>query len=171
MRRLSLVVGTALVFTLVATLVVFNACNKDVCKTLICKNNGVCRDGRCKCAQGFEGANCETKMYEKFIGTYDGKYRCNGLAEESITNIISPGDKPNTLTIHDIFAIDLITKATIDLEHPERLTLDSQTVGDFTYEGNGYIVGRYLTIFVQQRNNTTGDINSCVYNAIKYIKP
>jgi hypothetical protein len=171
MRRLSVIFGTVLVFMLSATLVVFNACNKDVCKTLICKNNGVCRDGRCKCALGFEGANCETKMYEKFIGTYDGKYRCNGLAEQTITNIISPGDKPNTLTIHDIFAINLITKATISAEHPEQLVLEPQTVGNYTYEGNGDIVGRYLTIFVQQKDIQSGAINSCVYNAIKYIKP
>lgn len=171
MRKISLITGTALMVLLTCTLVVFNACNKDTCKSLVCKNNSVCRDGRCKCAEGFEGVNCETKMYEKFIGTYDGKYRCNGLAEETITNIITPGSKPNTITIHDIFAIDLLTNATIDPEHTERITLQSQTVGDFTYEGNGDIVGRYMTIFIQQRHNPTGNINSCVYNAIKYVKP
>jgi hypothetical protein len=171
MKRFSLIAGTVLVFLSVCTLVVFNACNKDVCKTLVCKNNGVCRDGRCKCATGFEGVNCDTKLYEKFIGTYDGKYRCNGLAEATITNIVSPGDQPNTITIHDIFAIGLLTKATVDPEHTEKITLETQTVGNYTYEGNGYVDGRYLTIFVMQKNNTDQTYNSCVYNAIKYIKP
>ncbi|MBL7771587.1 MAG: calcium-binding EGF-like domain-containing protein [Chitinophagaceae bacterium] len=171
MKRLSLIAGTFLVFMSICSLVLFNACNHDACKNLVCKNNGVCRDERCKCANGFEGVNCETKVYEKFIGTYDGKYRCNGIAEVTITNIISPGDQPNKITIHDIFAIGLLTNATIDLEHTEKIELESQTVGNYTYEGNGYINGRYLTIFVMQKNNTDNTYNSCVYNAIKYIKP
>jgi hypothetical protein len=171
MRRFTTILGTAFLFFFTSALVLLNACNQDTCKTLICKNNGVCRDGRCKCASGFEGANCETKMYEKFIGTYDGKYRCNGTTEETITTIVTPGDKPDNFTIHDIFAIDLDTKAIIDQEHSERFYLVSQTVGDYKYEGQGDIVGRYMTIFIQETYIPDGTIHSCVYNAIKYIKP
>ena len=171
MRRISLIFGTSLIFLLTVSSVLFNACNKDTCKSLICKNNGVCRDGRCKCAAGFEGVNCETKMYEKFIGTYDGVIRCNGITEQTITSIVSPGDKPDVITIHDIFEIGLVSRATVDPEHTENILLDSQTVGDYTYFGHGDIVGNYITIFTQKKHNPTGTINSCVYNAIKYIKP
>lgn len=171
MRRIPLILSSILFFFLCTALVMFNACNTDTCKDLICKNNGVCRDGRCRCAAGFEGVNCDTKMYEKFIGTFDGQYHCNGLPASSITNIISPGSTPNTMTIHDIFEIGLLTNATVDLEHSDQITLETQTVGDYVYEGQGKIDGRYLTIFVQQYNKVDSTYNSCIYNGIKYIKP
>lgn len=168
MRRLSIIVSTTILFFTLASAVVFNACTKDLCKDLICKNNGVCRDGRCKCGLGYEGVNCEYKMYEKFVGTWDGSYRCNGLIPELITNIIAPGDKPNTVVIYDIFLQGTSINATVDLE---KITIETQNVGDVTYTGNGYIEGKYITIFIEQKNVVTGQVNSCVYNATKFTQP
>ena len=32
----------------------FVSCN-DPCSDVVCKNNGICRDGGCVCADGFDG--------------------------------------------------------------------------------------------------------------------
>lgn len=168
MRRFSIIVSTTVLFFIMASAVVFNACTKDLCKDLICKNNGVCRDGRCKCGLGYEGVNCEYKMYEKFIGTWDGTYRCNGSVPETITNIIAPGDKPNAIVIYDIFNQGTAINATVDLE---KINIEAQNIGSFTFSGNGYVEGNYITIFIEQKNVVSGVTNSCVYNATKFTQP
>lgn len=168
MRRFKIIVSTSILFFTMAFAVVFNACTKDLCDDLICKNNGVCRDGRCKCGLGYEGVNCEYKMYEKFVGTWDGSYRCNGLVPDLITNIIAPGDKPNAIVIYDIFDQGTAINATVDLE---KILIETQVVGDNTFSGNGRIEGKYITVFIEQKNVITGQVNSCVYNATKFTQP
>ncbi len=168
MRRLSIILSTVVAFVVIAFTVVFTACNSDPCKNLICKNNGICRDGRCKCASGFEGPNCSTRMYEKFIGTWDGSFRCNGSEPEIITNIIAPGEKPNEIQIYDIFIQGVSIKGVVELD---KVLIDSQTMGDFTYSGNGYIEGKYITLYITKKDNTNQNLFSCVYNATKFVQP
>ena len=35
------------------------SCKKDKCNGLVCQNGGSCEDGKCQCATGFSGTNCE----------------------------------------------------------------------------------------------------------------
>jgi len=44
-------------------------CN-DKCKKVECLNNGICVEGTCDCATGFEGTDCAALSRDKFIGTY-----------------------------------------------------------------------------------------------------
>lgn len=53
------------------------SCEKDSCTTLKCKNGGTCADNFCRCPAGFEGAECEIKTAQKFIGKWPGLVRCN----------------------------------------------------------------------------------------------
>ena len=82
----------------------FVSCN-DPCTDVVCKNNGICRDGGCVCADGFDGPLCEFKAYEKFIGTWDGSYRCNGGLPLARTMIIAAGVAPNEIKIYNLFHI------------------------------------------------------------------
>jgi hypothetical protein len=168
MRRITLILTTMMLFFIAASSVVFHACTKDPCDKIICKNNGVCRDGHCKCATGFEGPNCETKMYEKYIGTWDGTYRCNGLIPETVTLIIAPGASANTMSIYNLFAQNQAMEATVDID---KVTIADQIAGNTTYSGNGYIDGKYLTLYIEQKDNLTGATNSCVYNGTKFTQP
>lgn len=167
MKQIKVIFATAVIFLLSSTAIVFNACNQDPCKDIICKNNGVCRDGVCKCALGFEGPFCATKMYEKFIGTFDGYYRCNGLVPKLRTLVVAPEPQPNRVAIYHIFEnTDDVMYATINVE---KITLDTQTVGNYVYSGNGYINGLDITLFVQQLNLTDSVFNTCTYNGNKFI--
>jgi hypothetical protein len=168
MSKIKIILSTVSIFILFATGVVFNACTKDPCKKIICRNDGICRDGRCKCTPGFEGVNCELKMFEKFIGTWDGYYRCNGNPAIIITNVVAPGTKPNKIEIYNLFNQNVNILADVDVE---KINIPSQTIGNITYSGTGDITGKYVTLFIQQYNNTTFDLTSCVYNATKYSTP
>ena len=167
MKQFKVIFATVVVFLLSSTAIVFNACNQDPCKDIICKNDGVCRDGVCKCALGFEGPFCATKMYEKFIGTFDVYYRCNGLEPKLRTLVVAPEPQANRVAIYHIFVnTDDVMYATINVE---KITLDAQTVGNYVYSGNGYINGLDITLFVQQLNLTDSVFNTCTYNGNKFI--
>lgn len=55
------------------------SCEKDSCTTLKCKNGGTCADNFCRCPTGYEGAECEIKTAQKFIGKWPGLLRCNAV--------------------------------------------------------------------------------------------
>ncbi|MEN9338862.1 MAG: EGF-like domain [Bacteroidota bacterium] len=168
MNKVKIIAGTVLAFLLLATGVVFNACIKDPCADMTCQNNGVCHDGRCKCASGYEGPYCSIKMYEKFIGTWQGTYRCNGALPDEETSIIAPGDKPNAITFYNIFTQNDVLSATVD---GDQVDIPSQTIKNITYKGNGYIEGIYITLYIEEKDNTTGAVSACVYNATKFVQP
>ncbi len=65
------IVGVGLLYT---------SCIKDRCKDVVCRNGGVCVDAVCACATGYEGANCDKKWNEKFLGVWkvaDSIYKDN----------------------------------------------------------------------------------------------
>lgn len=168
MRRFSVILTTAVLYLLLAGGMVFNACIKDPCKDIICKNNGVCRDGACKCAQGYEGPFCTNRMYEKFIGTWDGTLRCNGLVPEIVNLVVAPETQPNRISLYDIFDQNTVIKATVNLE---KVDIEEQTVAGVWYNGNGYLDGNYITLFIESRDLTTNEMHSCVYNGTKFTQP
>lgn len=155
-------------FLMVASGIVFNACTKDPCKDIICKNNGVCRDGVCKCALGYEGPFCATKMYEKFIGTWDGSLRCNGLIPEIVNLVIAPEAQPNRVSLYDIFDQVNALKATINVE---KIDIEEQTINGTIYKGNGYIDGKYITLYIESTDIATSEVHTCVYNGTKFTQP
>ncbi len=48
----------------------------DNCFDIICPDNAECEDGVCYCNVGFEGANCDTLIRDKYIGTYSAEDIC-----------------------------------------------------------------------------------------------
>lgn len=168
MRRISLIMTTSIMFLMLATAIVFNACTPDPCKDIICKNNGVCRDGGCKCSQGYEGPFCATKMYEKYIGTWDGYLRCNGLIPEVVNIVIAPEPQPNRVTLYDIFDQNVAMKATIDVD---KIMLDDQSINGIRYSGHGYLDGKYMTLYLETRDEVSLEMHSCVYNGTKFTQP
>ena len=167
MKQVKLIFSTVCMFVLLATGIVFNACVKDPCADISCKNNGVCRDGRCKCPVGFEGPYCDTKMYEKFIGTWQGTYRCNGAVPDDRMVIIAPGVQANAISLYNIFTQNDAISATVD---GDKISIAEQTINNTVYKGNGYVEGIYITLFVEQKDNTTGNYSNCVLNATKFVQ-
>ncbi|MBN9484001.1 MAG: calcium-binding EGF-like domain-containing protein [Bacteroidetes bacterium] len=48
------------------------SCQKDACGNVKCQHGGTCANGLCKCPTGYEGNSCESRLSDKFVGTYIG---------------------------------------------------------------------------------------------------
>jgi hypothetical protein len=168
MKSWKIVVGTAFLFFAIALSTLVSSCN-DPCNDRICKNGGVCRDGECICASGFEGPLCESKMYEKFIGTWDGTYRCDGGIPTNETIIISPntGLGPDDVVIYNLFAQNITLEGTI---LNTDITIKEKTINGSVYNGLGYVdSGSIITLFITEKSNL-GTFN-CVFNGELYQSP
>jgi hypothetical protein len=168
MKQIKIIFSTGFLFALIASGVVFNACVKDPCADITCKNNGVCRDGRCKCGVGFEGPYCATKTYEKFIGTWQGTYRCNGSVPLDRTVIIAPGITPNAISVYNLFTQNDALSGVVDAD---KINIPEQTINDVVYLGTGFVEGIYITLFIEEKDNVSGKVSSCVLNVTKLIQP
>ena len=55
--------------TLMLGMFFFQSCT-DACKDVECLNGGVCDEGDCVCAKGYESADCSVESRTKFIGSW-----------------------------------------------------------------------------------------------------
>jgi hypothetical protein len=82
MKNISL---TALLSLAMFGTVTFSSCSRDECKDVVCQNGGTCdeTDGSCTCATGFEGDLCQTRVADKFVGTWTATETCGGVNQPS----------------------------------------------------------------------------------------
>lgn len=78
MKTIKSVILSAFAFCAVAiSTLTISSCEQDSCTTLNCINGGQCTEGVCQCPDGYEGAECETAVADKYVGVYEGTVRCN----------------------------------------------------------------------------------------------
>src|ERR1044072_992972 len=85
MKNLSSAISAAFVALLLFSAVVYSSCHKndiDSCNSAVCYNGGVCKDGVCICAAGYEGPHCSLpvdicKTNPCLNGGWCAKNKCN----------------------------------------------------------------------------------------------
>lgn len=87
----------AVAFFGVSSTVLYTSCEQDACIDLRCKNGGSCAEGYCRCPSGFEGAECQIKSTDKFLGRYYGATSCD--ATPPIIDSVYVYNKPNDSTM------------------------------------------------------------------------
>lgn len=68
------IIFTTTTFLLSVFSVILVSCDKtknDKCSSVTCAYGGVCIDGVCKCAVGYEGTNCQTISRTKFLKAWN----------------------------------------------------------------------------------------------------
>ncbi len=87
---------------------------EDPCFGVECLENAYCYEGECFCQAGFEGADCENKVTDKFVGTYtvttdcfpDSVYQClvesvpTSITALTFSNLLQTGAGIDTFTIN-----------------------------------------------------------------------
>lgn len=92
---------TASLFTAIISAAVLTSCEKNSCDGVTCLNGGSCGSGVCTCPAGYEGAQCEFKSIDRFLGIYGGYTTCNNGAHIIDTVTIVPANRgPLTVDVY-----------------------------------------------------------------------
>jgi hypothetical protein len=59
-------------------------------------------------------------------------------------------------------------KATINVD---KIDIEEQTINNTIYKGNGYIDGKYITLYIESTDIATSEVHTCVYNGTKFTQP
>lgn len=81
---------------LILRILLLSSCKK---KCSDCGPHQDCVNGICQCQQWYEGANCETPMIDKFVGTYIGTRYTNGSNPLVDTFIVEKQGPPNATSV------------------------------------------------------------------------
>ncbi|MBK7691267.1 MAG: hypothetical protein IPK62_02415 [Bacteroidetes bacterium] len=172
MKKISFITGFVILVIFAAT-TQFSSCTHDACvaRNVVCKNNGVCRDGDCICSSGYEGDSCQFRVNEKFAGSY--KCIRTGFINDTI-----PDDNDDSLIIranNDKFGITIFSvrdsiinvyKGTVN---DNFITIPEQNILTNTIIGSGSLNGEVVTITL----NTTwpiGNKSKITYAGTRYKK-
>jgi hypothetical protein len=68
--KYTLIAATAILS--ISSTMFYASCTKDSCQNLKCENGGTCAADFCNCPSGYDGAVCENKITDRYIGTYAG---------------------------------------------------------------------------------------------------
>jgi hypothetical protein len=104
-------------------------------------------------------------MYEKFIGTWEGTMRCNGNIPDAFNMVIAPEPQANRISFYDIFDQNQEIFATVNSNN---ITIEEQTTNGRTYKGNGFIDGKYVTVYFQYNDVGSALVRTCVFNGTKF---
>jgi len=103
-----------------------NACS-DPCKDVECLNGGICDEGDCICAAGYEGTDCAVEMRTKFIGSYTIVDSCEPQSRTSTISTSSSDVKK--VLISNIIDATLGGTAVAEIDGT-KITIAQQNVTD-----------------------------------------
>jgi hypothetical protein len=105
---------------------VMNACT-DPCNDVECLNGGICDEGDCICAAGYEGEDCGVEMRTKFIGSYNIVDSCEPASRTSTISTSSSDVKK--VLISNIIDATLGGTAVAEIDGT-KITIAEQNVTD-----------------------------------------
>ncbi len=159
----NLTLGIATVLFAIISLTI-SSCTTDKCEGVICQNGGTCNDGSCACTTGYEGTNCQTRISEKFIGTYGGTETCDGSGASPISILITSLADPALIRINYKEAL----RANVS---GNEITIPLQFFGTGTleeaYSGTGTLNGNTITLGIITTDVTTSSVSSCNFTGTK----
>lgn len=131
-------VSFSLLLMMAIVVVFWTSCDKQSCEDIVCNgNNATCVNGRCGCIQGFEGPNCDTYSYEKYVGNYQVSENCTTTLSGNTNNqygmFISLGNNVDRVVINNFLGIGPIDCYI----NANNLVIPAQNLGATTVEGYG----------------------------------
>lgn len=144
---------------LLITLCAISSCSRDSCKHVSCPTNLECSHGACICPDGYEGANCDTLSYKKYLGNYQVSESCNNFPIY-IVHLFWAGDTlvPGEVEIDPFFEsgplyvniVNIPGSLGLNFSVPNN-TITTSYLGTISITGTG-------TATVNAQNNTISDI-------------
>jgi hypothetical protein len=162
---LKLILLPAIAVMALFTAVTYTSCNSDKCKAIVCAYGGVCKDGACVCAAGYEGTQCEIVTRDRYKGAWNVSEKGTYTDPAQYVLAIDYGADMTQMIIRG-FANNIKGDVTMRMNSDE-ITIPFQTVDSYQIQGTGVLKteGMYakhgqLTVrytIKDMRNNMTND--------------
>lgn len=161
MKKIKLLVTAALVATGLSLFVA--SCETDKCKDVTCNNGGICLDGTCDCADGFEGTTCDSAAYEKFKGVWTGNETCTGGGTATYSvNIYGSSTAPKKVLLDNLGNYGCSTGGNViavATASGKTFTLNSDTTCGTVFSGTGTLgTDGKIVVSYTARYGTTTDV-------------
>jgi hypothetical protein len=168
-NRLKTIVLSSLGFIMLLGSVTYTSCRqRDKCKEIVCAFDGTCVEGKCYCATGYEGTQCEKLIRAKFTGPWTATESGTlSLTEKYALDMYEGGgiDSVRIQNFNNRLTEDVKAYVSDDTLYIYRQTLPYQNT-TVTVEGRGYLApSRYyqehsdLIVHYYVTDNTTGRTN------------
>lgn len=130
------------IFLPVSIFLFIASCDTKKCTDVVCGYNQICNNGNCFCADGYEGADCNTQSYVKYIGNYNVTENCYTQISNfgNYTCYITQGNTLNTIYINNLFGQGVQAGAIIHTDQSNQgnyLEIPQQSQGALTFSGQG----------------------------------
>lgn len=132
---LKTIVVSAMSALVVFTGMTYSSCKPKPCHAITCAYGGVCQDGECLCATGYEGNQCEKIMRDKFTGTWQVE------EDGTMTNPTIPG---YTTAIEDAQAVQDVTIKNFYNYFPAGSRIKAHVSGDTIYIDRQVVFAHYV---------------------------
>jgi uncharacterized membrane protein len=136
---LKTIVLTALSAIVVFTGLTYSSCVSDKCKAITCAYDGVCDDGECTCATGYEGTQCERITRDKFLGTWTVIEKGTLTNPATYTATINPGEYIHEVAIKNFYNLFPAGVSVYAYVSDDTLYIPVQQRFNKTIEGRGYL--------------------------------
>lgn len=135
--RLKTILLTALGAMATFSAITYTSCTPDKCKAINCAYGGVCDEGNCTCASGYEGTHCETITRDKYtdVWTVFEKGSTSTATQYSVS--IDNGTNITDITIKNFQ--NRFTDLVSGYVKGDTLYIPQQTVNGNTVQGIGYL--------------------------------
>jgi uncharacterized membrane protein len=117
--------------------VTYSSCNSDKCKAIVCAYNGVCKDGACICAAGYEGTQCEIVTREKYKGVWN-VFEKGTYTETTQYQISIDYGADMTKMVINGFNNNITQPVNIRINGDE-ITIPQQTISGYEIQGKGIL--------------------------------
>ncbi len=133
------IVLSALSALVVFTGLTYTSCNPDKCKAITCAYGGVCTDGECTCATGYEGNQCEKVTRDKFTGEWTVIEVGTQTGNNSYVLYITDAKAVQDVAILNFYNYIPQGQAVMANVSKDTLYIPRQEVFNRTIEGFGYL--------------------------------
>jgi hypothetical protein len=149
------------------------SCERRSCTNVVCQPYETCFQGNCYCADGYEGANCATLSYQKFIGNYNVTETCNSSSPNffNYTSFITQGNYINQIYLNGLFNMGVQAAAyiynTTGGAQGTFVEIPYQQQGAFAFSGQGTfdVLNNRLTVTFNYTFN--GGSYQCIHTFYK----
>jgi hypothetical protein len=174
MNNRNVIIRTGLLVTLIFSLILIYSCTKKgvdyndttlirPCDNVICLNGGTCLDGNCSCPLGYEGAQCQTKWSDKFIGNYVTDDDCDTTAAYGSMVISADPVFAYKLRLFNLGLFCTNTIITADI-NPEKTSFSiplQNTCGSLYLSGYGNRNGNFINVYLTSRDSVLHSSSNC----------